>query len=70
MQKPYRITGSGQITNKFAFNRSAASLVRQKVNNPKNNSHKVAMLIIEASNKIYKPKLYDKAINNPIYSYQ
>lgn len=41
-----------------------------KVNKSQSKDHKIVMIIIESSNKIHKPKLYEEAVNNPVHRQQ
>lgn len=64
-----------QIKTTLAVLLKVTSQINDNGNNINNNieslrRHEIAMSIIKTNNKIYKPKTYDKAINNQIHGRQ
>lgn len=69
MQKPNETISLNQLINsELKSKKDLQSKWPNKKLAINHNNNKVAISITKASNKIYKPKLYNKAINNLIHS--
>lgn len=67
--RPRRRTWKKQVLIKYSA--KTTTVKRDIINNKTiDKEHTIAISTKKSSNKLYKPKSYDKAVNNPVYGCQ